>query len=77
MKGDSVMTTRQVIFHSVVMALVMSAVMCMAMILVNVGWDAKVFAVFVRRWYIAFLVALPFSFSLPPLIRRVMRRWKI
>jgi hypothetical protein len=59
------------------MALIMSMCMSLAMTFVNVGLNSHFLAAWINGWGIGFLVSLPFSFFIPPLIQKVMEKLNI
>jgi hypothetical protein len=59
------------------MAVIMSLFMSLAMAAINVGWNSHFWGAWLSGWGIGFLVSLPFSFFVPPLIQKVMRQLNI
>jgi hypothetical protein len=55
----------------------MSAAMSAAMVIINVGLNSHFFKAWLSGFGIGFLVSLPFSFFLPPLIQKVMAKLHI
>jgi hypothetical protein len=55
----------------------MSAAMSAAMVVINVGLNSHFFKAWLSGFGIGFLVSLPFSFFLPPLIQKVMAKLHI
>jgi hypothetical protein len=71
------MTLRQIIFFGIIMSIFMSAGMSAVMIAVNAGFNSNFFRMWLPSYVIGFLVSLPFSFFLPPLIQKVMAKLHI
>jgi hypothetical protein len=51
--------------------------MSVAMAAINVGWNSHFWSAWLSGWGIGFLVSLPFSFFVPPLIQKVMQKLNI
>jgi hypothetical protein len=51
--------------------------MSLAMAAINVGMNAHFLAAWLSGWGIGFVVSLPFSFFVPPLIQKAMRKLNI
>jgi len=72
----SLPTTKQKVFTAFSTAILMTLALSFVMILVLVG--PKAFPMgWLRAWGLAFVVALPLTFVLPPTIRRVMGALRI
>jgi hypothetical protein len=56
------------------MAIIMSLCMSLAMAAINVGLNSHFWAAWLSGWGIGFLVSLPFSFFVPPLIQMAMKK---
>ncbi|MDR2163560.1 MAG: DUF2798 domain-containing protein [Clostridiales Family XIII bacterium] len=65
------------IFTSLCMALCMSLCMSLIMNIVNLGFIPYFLAAWLKSAAIGFLVALPLTFALPPLIRRIADKLKL
>jgi hypothetical protein len=48
--------------------------MSVAMALINVGLNSNFWGAWLSGWAVGFVVSLPFSFFVPPLIQRVMEK---
>jgi hypothetical protein len=59
------------------MAIIMSLCMSLAMAAINVGLTDHFLAAWLSGWGIGFLVSLPFSFFVPPLIQKIMKKLNI
>ncbi|MDR1247408.1 MAG: DUF2798 domain-containing protein [Clostridiales Family XIII bacterium] len=55
----------------------MSLCMSVAMAAINVGLNSHFWAAWLSGWGIGFIVSLPFSFFIPPLIQKVMKKLNI
>jgi hypothetical protein len=71
------MTIRQILFFGACMAVIMSLFMSLAMAAINVGLNSHFWGAWLSGWGIGFLVSLPFSFFVPPLIQKVMKQLHI
>lgn len=54
------------------MALLMSCIMSFVITLFNVGWVSNLFALWVRAWAFAFVVAFPTISVVAPLVQRLV-----
>jgi hypothetical protein len=68
------MSARQVLFFGISMAMAMSLCMSFAMTAINIGFGSNFISTCLSAWGIGFVVSLPFSFLVPPLIQKLMRR---
>jgi hypothetical protein len=59
------------------MAVLMSLCMSLAMAAINVGLNIHFWKAWLSGWGIGFVVSLPFSFFVPPLIQKLMKKWGI
>jgi hypothetical protein len=59
------------------MSIFMSAAMSAAMTILNVGLNSHFFPAWLSGFGIGFVVSLPFSFFLPPLIQKTMAKLHI
>jgi hypothetical protein len=59
------------------MAVIMSLCMSFAMAAINVGPGDGFVPAWLSGWAIGFVVSLPFSFFIPPLIQQAMRKFGI
>jgi hypothetical protein len=66
------MKIRQILFFGACMSALMSMWMSLAMTALNVGLNAGFAAAWLPSWLAGFVVSLPFSFFVPPLIRKLM-----
>jgi hypothetical protein len=71
------MKIRQIIFFGVSMAAIMSLCMSVAMTAINVGFVSNFVSACLSAWGIGFIVSLPFSFFIPPIIQKIMRKLAI
>jgi hypothetical protein len=71
------LSIRQILFFGSCMAVIMSMCMSFAMTAVNVGMNNYFLKAWLTGWGIGFLVSLPFSFFIPPLIQKIMAILKI
>jgi hypothetical protein len=71
------LSIRQILFFGFCMAVIMSMCMSFAMTVVNVGINQFFLNAWLIGWGIGFLVSLPFSFFVPPLIQKLMQILKI
>jgi hypothetical protein len=55
----------------------MSAAMATVMVGINVGFNSNFIKAWLPGYGIGFLVSLPFSFFLPPLIQKIMAKLHI
>jgi hypothetical protein len=76
-KGVSFLSIRQILFFGSFMAVIMSLCMSLAMALINVGPGSGFLGAWLSGWGIGFLVSLPFSFFVPPLIQKIMEKFHI
>ncbi|MDR1430475.1 MAG: DUF2798 domain-containing protein [Spirochaetaceae bacterium] len=71
------MSFGQIVFNGFWMALIMSVCMAFVMTVVNVGFGDN----FIRAWLtgagVGFIVSLPLSFFLPPLLQKIMKMLNI
>jgi hypothetical protein len=59
------------------MAVIMSLCMSFAMAVINVGLNKHFLGAWLSGWGVGFLVSLPFSFFVPPMIQRLMEKFHI
>jgi hypothetical protein len=59
------------------MALVMSFCMAFVMTAVNVGFGSSFITPWLKGAGVGFVVSLPLSFFLPPLLQKIMKKLKI
>jgi hypothetical protein len=71
------LSIRQILFFGFCMAILMSLCMSLAMALINVGPGRYFWGAWLSGWGIGFLVSLPFSFFVPPLIQKLMAKLRI
>jgi hypothetical protein len=76
-KGGVFLSIRQILFFGTCMAVLMSLCMSVAMAAINVGWNSHFWSAWLSGWGIGFIVSLPFSFFVPPLIQKVMQKLNI
>lgn len=64
------------VLNSAITALIMSFVMSLTMCLINIGFYHPHFAlIWLRGWFIAFFIALPLSYFLPPQISKLTKKF--
>jgi hypothetical protein len=51
--------------------------MSLAMALINVGPSSLFWGAWLSGWGVGFLVSLPFSFFVPPMIQKIMNKFHI
>jgi hypothetical protein len=71
------MTVRQIVFNGLSMAVIMSVCMSLAMAIINVGFGPHFMTAWLTGTGIGFVVSLPLSFIMPPLLMKIMARLKI
>jgi hypothetical protein len=71
------MTRKQNIFFGLFMALAMSAFMGFFMTLLKAGLGNQFLPAFLESWGIGFVVSLTPSFTVPPLIHRLIKWLRI
>jgi hypothetical protein len=71
------MTIGQIVFNGFWMAFIMSICMAFVMAVVNVGLGSNFVAAWLSGAGVGFVVSLPLSFFLPPLLQKIMKRLKI
>ncbi|WP_072775399.1 DUF2798 domain-containing protein [Desulfitobacterium chlororespirans] len=68
---------KRALFMSIGMALTFSMVMSFVMTIVNIGFTGGFWIVWLSRWPVGFLTALPLSFFLPRFFARLADKLKL
>ncbi|MDR1329150.1 MAG: DUF2798 domain-containing protein, partial [Oscillospiraceae bacterium] len=76
-RRGAALSIRQIFFFGICMAAIMSLCMSFAMAAINVGFNAGFTPAWLSGWGIGFVVSLPFSFFVPPLIQKIMKKFGI
>jgi hypothetical protein len=77
MNVENFMSFRQILFFGLTMSLVMSAAMSAVMVGINIGFNSNFLKAWLPSYGTGFLVSLPFSLFLPPLIQKIIKKLNI